>query len=284
MTMTVANYPITAVLVAAESILGPNAMWAPQSPAQTRFLTNGFWATCMDLAHLPEIQSLAAYTADEINDFLASKGYSIKLNPWPVGTGFGAASTMDVKEEWSTPGDVVTIRTLLGTFPAVRIKKDGFSILASEGHPNPLIALNTVSGDTVYITMGDAPTSPEALEAKVMDLFERRGPTPSRFGGVVFPMVSLDQTTELSWLKGMIGRGDRDEATITQAIQQTKFKMNEKGARAQSAVAIGMTRSMAPPDHTIDKPFLVWILRTGVHRPIIAAHVTQESWVNPGSL
>ena len=76
-------------------------------------------------------------------------------------------------------------------------------------------------------------------------------------------------------------------ADIIQAIQQIKIKMNEKGARFQSATAMAVTLKcvMVPKqDLIIREPFLVWVGRYELEKPIMAAFITEESWKNPGSL
>ena len=63
------------------------------------------------------------------------------------------------------------------------------------------------------------------------------------YDGVRFPMVDLDITNDIGWLKDMsTATKNRDiPAEITQAVQQIKIKMNEKGARFQSATAMAVT-------------------------------------------
>jgi len=74
-------------------------------------------------------------------------------------------------------------------------------------------------------------------------------------------------------------------AIITQALQQTKLRMNEEGARAQSAVAIGVLRGCLPTyDYVIDWPFLFWITRPGISKPLFVAYVTEDDWKNPGDI
>lgn len=76
-------------------------------------------------------------------------------------------------------------------------------------------------------------------------------------------------------------------ADIIQAIQQIKIKMNEKGARFQSTTAMGvmlMCANIPKPDLIIREPFLVWVTRYDIEKPIMAAFITEENWKNPGNL
>lgn len=281
MSTAVAPYPIVGALVAVERITGPGeTIWTPVTEEQGHFL-NSFSRD--DLKLVPEIESLASYHADALNEFLASKGYTIKLNPWPAGTGFGAASTMDIGVEWLNTGTARTIRTDDGEYPAVRLHGSGVGFLSSPSFPGPIAKLTTRSGDEVYMAM---PPQTMAFTHRMMSALVGISQSATRsdqhLGGVIFPMVSLDLTTPLSWLTGMVARGTRDHGSITQAVQQTRFKMNEKGA--QSAVAISLIRSLGPPDLVFNRPFLVWISRPGLKLPLVAAYVTPEDWRNPGSL
>ena len=93
-----------------------------------------------------------------------------------------------------------------------------------------------------------------------------------------------------SWLIGMrttMGEGHQ-EAVISQALQQTKFKMNQLGARVKSAVAIGISKTSASIEILepiiINKPFFLWIERPGLSFPLMYAYIDEANWKNPGDL
>ncbi|MDO8599294.1 MAG: serpin family protein [bacterium] len=109
------------------------------------------------------------------------------------------------------------------------------------------------------------------------------------YDGVTFPMVSYDQQVDISWLRGLHTTGDDElPAIIVQALQQTRFRMNDVGARAESAVAFGMTRSMSmerpKPELIINEPFLCWIRRPNCRLPLFVGYFDTDSWKDPGSL
>jgi len=116
---------------------------------------------------------------------------------------------------------------------------------------------------------------------KVAEL-ERVKATSHNYSGASFPMIDLDVKPDISWIKGLrIGV----DYWVDQAIQQTKFRMNEFGARAQSAV--GMTlrcKGAGPGPHVIDRPFLLWIQRDGMQFPLFAAVLCEDSWKEPAKL
>jgi len=101
-------------------------------------------------------------------------------------------------------------------------------------------------------------------------------------------MVNLDELVDISWLLGMETTAESGQrAWVSQAKQQTILKMNEVGARAKSAVAIAVTRSieMPKPDMVINGPFLVWFEREGLAPSRSSSgHITQEDWRNPGDI
>lgn len=104
---------------------------------------------------------------------------------------------------------------------------------------------------------------------------------------VNFPMVDINQEVDIKWLETLEAcKGNESIYYIAQALQQTKFQMNEKGAKVESAVAIGCRCTCCPvfkPKKilTIDKPFYLWIIRPGMKTPIFAAFIDKDSWKVP---
>lgn len=102
------------------------------------------------------------------------------------------------------------------------------------------------------------------------------------FGGLQFPMVNIQQKVDISWLTDM----SYDTSKIKEALQETHFQMNEKGAAAQSAATVALVTCIAPPKplFTIDKPFYLWIERPGMSIPLFTAYIDQSDWKMPGKL
>ena len=75
---------------------------------------------------------------------------------------------------------------------------------------------------------------------------------------------------------------------IIQAKMQCKLRINQFGARAQAAFVADMARGLvvkkSKPRFIIDRPFLMWISRLGVSRPLFTAYVDCDSWKDPGDL
>jgi serine protease inhibitor len=99
-------------------------------------------------------------------------------------------------------------------------------------------------------------------------------------------MIDMNTEDDLSWLIGMRTVDEQGNPwRISQAKQQTKLRLNEKGARAQSAAAIGCgTLSMPPPPFIVDRPFVFWVMRAGIDLPLFVSYITPEHWKEPADL
>ena len=76
---------------------------------------------------------------------------------------------------------------------------------------------------------------------------------------------------------------DGSPAEIAQALYQHRLRMNEVGARAQAAAALGMSRGISMEEPVmINGPFIVWFEKDGVIP--FSAHITEEHMKKPGNL
>ena len=282
-TMTV--YPIAkAVQEAEDLVLGRNRVWIPDNDTQRIFI-DGFLDPCRG-EEIPEIQSLASREADALNKFLRDKGFSIQLQSFERDE-FGVVSILDLLVQWLHTGTATAIHTNGAgrEFPGVRIGGEDVSFYSAPPHEHPIAGLVTKSPDMVYMTMLDDPPEGFALVAKAEEL-SREKKYSFEFDGLKFPMVNLNQEVDIGWLINMrtIDKAE-NEVRISQALQQTKLRMNEVGARAESAAAVGFrTLGAPPPDHTINQPFLIWIERPDLVTPLFVGHITEENWSNPGDI
>ncbi len=287
MSTTNTTYPIVAALVKAEDILGPNRQWQPVNETQARFLKE-FFTPCRGEVGIPEIESIASWKAQVINQFLQERGFSIQLEELDDDT-FGVASVLDLLVEWIVEGFATTITTSdMKDYPGVQIDAKGISYFTTPGHSNPIAQIHTKNDDRVYLTMMSNPPEGFDLVARAEELTTGMKAC-YEYGDLVFPMVDLDQRENISWLLNMetTRQNTGQRAWISQALQQTKLKMNEMGAHVKSAVAIAVSLEMfiqTKPDHVINQPFLVWFMRDGLSKPLFVGHITTESWKNPGDL
>jgi hypothetical protein len=249
-------------------------------------LENLFKQCLGDVSELSEkeIKRKVSKVASELNRFLAESGFDIRLEDFP-GDGFGVVSILVIKVKWLEAGKIISINSNNKEFDGVLLKS-GVNICQARDYPNPIAEIKTQNRDIVYISIADKPRGEfELLE------FSDKLDKPLRhlpgYKGVEFPMVDLNQEVDISWLIGMSTVDEKGgDWFISQAKQQTKFRMNERGAIAESSAAIGVMRCIShdAPPLTIDKPFFVAITRPGCAKPLFVGYCSWDVWKNPGKL
>lgn len=165
--------------------------------------------------------------------------------------------------------------------PAVKMKS-GYRIekLQSGDHR---VAIDCENKDIVYMTRADRNLEGFNLLHHIQTLSHQSTTDITRdYSGIIFPMVDINQNVDIGWLCGLT---DSSRSwSIVQALQQTRFQMNEKGAAAQSAVAIHATYrslSLPKPVFEIDGPFYLWIERPGMSMPLFTAYVDLDDCKEP---
>lgn len=291
--ITVATYPILAVLVAAESIpnLGRGRTWLPINSYQESFLSQ-YFDSRGDIPSIPEIESRASRNASELNKFLRARGFDVQLERLERDE-FAAASVLDLQVKWLQGGTATKLFTgnRENYYEAVSIDKFGADIYSSTEHDEPIVKLRTKTGDTVFITPhDDCPKNrlflPQIAQTIQNDLESHHKPLVE-YEGVIFPMVDLNQKIDIRWMKGMYTTGDDGKlAIVSQALQQNILRINEIGAIAKSGVALGMTRSMSVDKmpFIVNGPFLIWFSRQGIKDPLFVGHIEKDAWKNPGNI
>jgi hypothetical protein len=291
MSSTTVIYPIITALVKAEEIIGPERAWQTANRTQALFLSE-FFAPCrQEGLSIAEIESIASFTADDINRFLRERGFSIQLAPFRRGGNwreFGVASVLDLLVDWDRPGTQTTVRGQDGNvYPAAHLGTAVSSFYQAAQHRYPVAQLQTTSSDRVYMTRLDSALADFDLLDYAQQLSGSLQPIYD-YGGVIFPMVDLKQEVDISWLLNLETTSAEGESVkITQALQETHLAMNQEGARAKSAVALAIqpgTASLPKPDLVINGPFLVWFQRPGLTKPLFVGYLTEEVWKNPGEL
>ena len=275
--------PIAGCLAECEKVVKSVGSWSWSNDDQERFLVDYYMKAREEIGTLPELESISSPDADKINAFLADRGFQIRLDPFSP-LEIGMASVFKLLLSWTMPGKVTTVRE--EQFPAVRIHKNR-SFHVSQHVPCPIVSLETQSGDVVRMTV--LPNPPKGFE--LLELIQKIDATLQNergYDGVIFPMIDYDEMINISWIRGMETEGKGGPWRISQALQQTKFRMNEVGAKVESAVAMGarfMYCASEPiPDLVIDHPFLLWIKREGLSHPLFIGHFTEIDWKRPERL
>ncbi len=292
---TAVMYPIVSALVKAEEMdgMGPDRIWYPvpgrdeRAVMQKEFLGQDFEPCHEEVGSIPEIESVASWSVADVNAFLKSRGFDIALQPMGSDS-FAVGSVLGLLVEWLGGGTVTEVLAKnRRSYPGVDIKK-GVTIVTSASHDHPIVTLQTKSGDMVSMTPIDEQLEGFALVDKALEISGGWDNLDEEHEGVIFPMVDYNEQVDIGWLTGLRTVGnDGSLAIVAQALQQTKFRMNEVGARAQSAVAIGVLRGGPMVKKTpfiIDQPFLLWIERSGLSRPLFVGSFDYEHWKRPASL
>lgn len=285
--------PILGCLKAAEQFILGNSLsksveWTPSSGKQEAFL-HDFVSRIKDIDSLGDVlKSIADRDPLVINRWLKDNGFDIQLSGNVSQDQFAVASILDVLVEWIEKGRATTIRGRSGeyeaVYEAVRLSdQQGVSIYSGRKGWNPVAAIKTKGGERVFMTVSDdlSVTSKGftgLIDSHVVSMYP-----DASYDSVVFPMVDYNKVVDVSWLCGL-KTGDWG---IGEALQQTKFRMNETGARVESAVAMTLCRSLIAEQKktlTIDRPFLLWIEREGCDFPLFAGFFEEDCWKNPNGL
>jgi hypothetical protein len=279
----------------------------------------------LDLLKNGEMRSEASRDVNVVNQFLRDNNFTIQLKDLNDSFAFYVASILKVALEWEKEGTKTTLNIpSLGNnlevrkeFPAVKFDKkcdQNFKVYNVKNHSplsgwaghNEILEIKAKNGDLVYM-MGEREY---CASAAALYEFISFSPTSSKCANIsflnelnhwnnqcvdknevvydqaIFPMVAIDQEVDIKWLekiKACSGKQERYE--VVQALQQTKFQMNEKGAKVESAVAISCLKSCCPsvPKKVlkIENAFYLWIMRPGMKTPVFAAYVDMDAWRVP---
>lgn len=289
---------IVSALMKGVEFLGGDRVWAAVSSEQQQFLGQFYEhnALLSQKFSEKELRAWADTDAENLNAILKQEGFSIELPPFNPGD-FGVVSILDILVEWIKVGDVREVSNEQGVlYPAVELKDvadiEGreqylFTTAISSVHGHPIATLMTKSGDKLCVTIAGEEFSGFELIRRIDEI---RGSVqmPANYEYLRFPMIDYDKKINISWLEGLktlAAAGLPYE--VAKALQQTKFKMNQYGARLKDAVAIGIVATsfrMPRPRLIIDRPFFLWIERSGVPVPVMYAYFDESAWGDPGNL
>ncbi|MEI7658000.1 MAG: hypothetical protein WCK33_08050 [Phycisphaerae bacterium] len=90
------------------------------------------------------------------------------------------------------------------------------------------------------------------------------------------PYLNFDLTESFEALKGVGISGSKAGGTISEAIQNIRFRLDEKGAVLKSEATIGVTSAPMfdePKRMICDGPFLIQLMREGASTPYFAAWI-----------
>ena len=288
-TSTIVTYPIAAALMAAQEFIIDSSGWNPVKIIQRDFLER-FYTSCREeIPTIKEIKSVAHIDVEVVNKWLQEYDFDIRLDPFDE-NGFGAAAMLDLLGLWLVKGSQASVATNDGSkYPGVRMDS-GFTFNTVGGSSNLVVALETGDQDVVYMMMDEKVPSGFEMVSYVEEILQNMTPVERDYEAVVFPMIDLEEEGSLEWLlqlQLMIPQDRFPFYFIQQALQQTKLKMNQEGFRVKSVAAVAMTLGAAFPEsppYIINKPFLMWITRPGLSRPLFVAYLNTDVWKDPSGL
>ncbi len=221
--------------------------WGPTGKTPPEYVENQRWLAeqlplARALAKALPIRSVFSAIADVVNDFLEKEGFSIKLDPLGPDE-YGMAAVLKLVLEWVHTGKRTIVDTRYGRMVGVSLPVPTVAHTVS-GHDHPVVTVEAVGWMKIILTQAG-----DKKDLKGPDLFRvaqalnkgLAGAEPFECVGVRFPRTELDIEPSLEWVIGMgtttkDGRG----CLVTQAKQQVRLVLDEKGAIIEEATAMAM--------------------------------------------
>lgn len=217
---------------------------------------------------------------NELNQFFADNGFpDMKITYPPNGLGIG--SIFDLLVDWMNPGVATSLYVEEQRYKGVQMKSNPSAIIGYklESYEFPMFELATrQDGWKVYLVEADVDTM---YPLDSIDLLSHSQHLLSlnrenfRFTKLKFPEVSMELNIDISWMKGM---RVKDGFQIDETMKKIILRLDDKGARAKSAVAL-TTRGLDMGIYTIQKPFFVIFMKEGLALSPFVAVSGQDTWI-----
>lgn len=251
----------------------------PTTQKQRDFLKNHEAASSQVLPLIEKyIESMVTNNSSKMNNWLRNKGFTITMNIPPQG--LGVASVTDLLVDWLEPGSKSEITAKNGKkYPAVKMKDNqSVEVYQAPETDYPIIVLKTRQGIDIQIVETDK-NFRDSLEIYTeISKILAYGWKESSISEIRFPMIDLQKTVDVGWLKGL----QAGNFFINEAKKEIMFRMNEKGAHAKAAVAFtarGISRS-----YRVKRSFILWITTADQTEPIFTLFCDYDSWKEPQKL
>ncbi|MCD4761854.1 hypothetical protein K8R32_02735, partial [bacterium] len=191
--------------------------------------------------------------------------------------GLGIGTIFDLLVDWQTPGKRrdIYIRDLKGWYDGVEmLPSPTLQAWQLNGYDYPMFELAAKEdGWRVFLVESDNDFPDVDIPERAMQLLQLQR-TPFEMTKLYFPVVKMEMNVDVSFLIGMyINGGFR----IDETIKKVRLRLDDKGARAESAFAI-ITRGIDMGIYTIEKPFFVIFWREGLNFPSFVAITVPEFW------
>lgn len=222
-----------------------------------------------------DMKTIGSKSADDINAFLTENGFDIKLDKLDPG-GVAVASILKILMSWVYEGVDCDINAKNGQkYKGVKMLKniECFTSPDIEGY---IVRIQPHEDFSLYLaTIPSQPFDEQSMFALANELSKAKG-GQFHINSVSFPEVEMNCHPDISWLCGLSAGRD----FISQAVMQTKFKLDKYGAKAEAAVAVAVSRGISfDQKHVVfDKPFIAWIEKPGIEIPIFVSWCDYDSW------
>jgi len=264
-----------------------NDNWLTANDEQREFMTAYNLGANADLPLLQDkVAAIATGNQAEINTWFAQHGFpdmkiSIPSNGKAVGTVF------DLLVDWKVPGRKMSFAlrsnngASLDWYQGVKMSasEGNFVGYKLEGYDYPLLQLDvSQEGWRVYlieveVADGDNP-KPSDLPICAKGLLARNR-TKVDYGDIIFPAVEMATDVDIKWIEGM----RVPNFNIDEAVKKVRLRLDDKGARAQSAVAYISKGIKFSPSYSITRPFYVIFTKDGLNFPAFVAISATDTWI-----
>lgn len=177
-------------------------------------------------------------------------------------------------------------------YPAFKLKK-GCRVFRAEGlGDDPVLVIETKSGDLLYIMMAEEEKTGINLVKKAFRIFEAEKKSHEEYvwsPSAIIPKVDFELFPEIDFMLDACKIGRGVSWSIVKASQEFSFRMNEEGARARvKTEMIVMGCCVSAPIRKefiiIDKPFIGFFVQPGVDIPLAVFYADYDSWKTGGKL
>ncbi|MCF7834908.1 hypothetical protein K9M48_02530 [Candidatus Gracilibacteria bacterium] len=272
--MSYSNHPLAAVLAKAIEFIG-GGQWSPNNQKQLELLVIAENISSGDFESLA-METIASYSADEINGFLARNGFDIRIDALDSNE-FGVASILKILMTWIKSSETTIYAQNSLKYQGVKMTEN-IRLLNSPYCEGYIVEIQSKEGFNIYLV--DVPSAPRN-EQELFFWASRMAKTksdnvPAELKSVSFPEIEMDCKPDISWLVGM----NNGKNVITQALMQTKFKLDKFGAKAEAAAAIAVRKgiSFGEVNLIFNKPFMTWIEKPGLKIPVFVSWCDYDSW------
>ena len=252
------------------------------------------WRTTNDIQHryLESFGKLTPSETDILSAYLKGKATNIDsdLNNWFAENGFpnmklsypehamGFGAIFDLLVEWKRPGTKSKLTIDNQVFEAIKMKPGAVAAYNLEGYDYPMFVLDTQDkGWKVHLLETEFLLDDVDLLTVATDILVSKK-SPFLFREVIFPSVDMEIDVNLEWL---IGMGlEKTPFQINEAKKIVRLKLDDKGARVQSAVAIASRSFISQKGevYRFTKPFFIIFANDNISIPPFVAIVSQDAW------